>query len=193
MKQERLHIVPIYLSEAKTFIAKHHRHHIPPVGHIFSVAVADSTGKIRGVATVGRPVARGFDARETLEVNRVATDGCPNACSALYAAAWRTAQNLGYRRLITYILESEPGTSLRAAGWVRSATIKGKSWDTASRARVDKHPTEDKHRYEISSGAETLKADYSMVAPQTLTCCCATLFDAALPPAATPARGEERK
>jgi hypothetical protein len=53
----------------------------------------------------------------TLELTRLASDGCPNACSALYGAAWRAAKALGYGRLITYILDSEPGVTLKAAGW----------------------------------------------------------------------------
>jgi len=78
----RLTIVPIDFDEACAFIRKHHRHHKPPVGHKFSLAVADESGAVRGVATVGRPVARMNQDGWTLEVNRVATDGCENACSA---------------------------------------------------------------------------------------------------------------
>lgn len=70
-----------------------------------------------GVAIVGRPVSRHLDDGWTLEVNRLCTDGSRNACSALYAAAWRAARAMGYKRLVTYILESENGASLRAAGW----------------------------------------------------------------------------
>ena len=66
---------------------------------------------------VGRPVARGNDNGMTLELTRLASDGCENACSCLYGAAWRAAKALGYARLITYILDSEPGTSLKASGW----------------------------------------------------------------------------
>jgi hypothetical protein len=36
----------------------------------------------------------------------------------LYSACARAAKALGYGRIITYILESESGTSLRASGWV---------------------------------------------------------------------------
>jgi hypothetical protein len=45
----------------------------------------------------------------TAEVTRLATDGTKNVCSLLYAACWRAARALGYRKLITYILASEPG------------------------------------------------------------------------------------
>jgi hypothetical protein len=35
----------------------------------------------------------------------------------LYGAAWRVARAMGYRKIITYTLKSEHGTSLKAAGW----------------------------------------------------------------------------
>lgn len=97
---------------------------------------------------MGRPVARHNDDGWTCEVTRVATDGCKNACSALYGAAWRAAKALGYRRLITYTLASEPGTSLRAAGWRVIGQVKGRSWWTPTRPRFDKHPTLDKIAWE---------------------------------------------
>lgn len=145
----RLTIVPVDFAEANAFVAKNHRHHRPIPGAKFSVACA-LDGEVVGVAMIGRPVARMLDDGWTLEVNRVATDGTPNACSALYGAAWRVTRAMGYRKLITYILASEPGTSLNAAGWKIVGTVVGRSWDCASRPRVDKHPTQDKIRYEVA-------------------------------------------
>lgn len=141
MSQPRLQIVPMELADANRFVAEHHRHHAPVVGHKFSLGVCDQGGDLRGVAIVGRPVARRLDGGWTLEVTRVATDGCPNACSALYSAAWRAARALGYRRLVTYTLASEPGTSLRAAGWRSIGESPGRSWSVASRPRVDRQAT----------------------------------------------------
>ena len=69
----------------------------------------------------------------TLEVNRVATDGCRNACSALYGAAMRTGKALGYRRIYTYTLPAEGGASLRASGWVEDGEAGGGKWADASR------------------------------------------------------------
>ena len=131
-----LEITPISFAEAVEFVRVHHRNHPPPVGHKFSIAVSEAD-LVRGVAMVGRPVARGFDNGWTLEVNRVATDGAKNACSMLYGAAWRAAKALGYRRLITYTLPSEGGVSLSAAGWKCIAQTKGGSWNTKSRPRVE--------------------------------------------------------
>lgn len=146
----RLSVVPITLAEASEFVRRVHRHHPPSAGHKFSLAVADESGAVRGVAVVGRPVARGNDTGWTLEVTRVATDGAPNACSMLYGAAWRAAKALGWRRLITYTLTTEPGTSLRAAGWKVIGEVQGRSWSCASRPRVDKHPTLDKLCWEAA-------------------------------------------
>lgn len=109
MHSGRLTIVPISFAEACEFVRVHHRHHKPPTGHKFSVAVVDEVGDVRGVACIGRPVARRLDDGWTLEVNRVATDGYKNACSALYGAAWRATRALGYRKLITYTLAEEGG------------------------------------------------------------------------------------
>lgn len=139
MNQPRLEVVPCKRAEAAAFIREHHRHHPPSVGDVFCLAVADEEGRVRGVAQVGRPVARATDDAWTLEVTRVATDGCENACSALYGAAWRAARALGWRRLITYTLTAESGSSLRAAGWKVIGERKARSWATASvsRPRVD--------------------------------------------------------
>jgi hypothetical protein len=150
MTQSRLDVTALPLDEANAFVALHHRHHEPVIGHKFSLAVSDESGAVRGVAIVGRPVARMRDDGLTLEVTRLATDGCPNACSALYAASWRAAKALGYKRLGTYILESEPGTSLKAAGWKLVGEAGGGKWGREGRPRVDKHPTQGKLLWEAS-------------------------------------------
>jgi hypothetical protein len=145
----RLVVVPIDFAEANAFVRQHHRHHKPMPGAKFSIAVSDGE-KIVGVAMVGRPVARMLDDGWTLEVNRVATDGTKNACSILYAAAWRAARAMGWKKLITYILDTEPGTSLNAAGWKCVGQAGGGHWGRESRPRVDKHPTQGKIRWEAA-------------------------------------------
>jgi hypothetical protein len=117
VKQPRLTVVPCDFDEACAFVAAHHRHHKPLKFHKFSLAVSDEDGVVRAVCMVNRPTARMNDDGMTLEVTRLASDGCPNACSCLYGASWRAAKALGYKRLITYILDSEPGTTLTASGW----------------------------------------------------------------------------
>lgn len=143
----RLVASPIDFADAAAFVRLHHRHHTPPQGHKFSIA-AMAGGNLVGVVIVGRPVARARQDGITLEVTRLCTVGHPNACSFLYGAAARAAFALGYRRIGTYILSREPGTSLAAAGWKAIAEVKGRSWHTPSRPRTDKHPIEDKTLFE---------------------------------------------
>jgi hypothetical protein len=145
-----LEIVPVDFAEANAFVAQYHRHHKPMPGAKFSIGVSDGE-KIVGVAMVGRPVSRMLDDGWTLEVNRVATDGTKNACSILYAAAWRAARAMGYKKLITYILDTEPGTSLSAAGWKCLGRAGGGEWNCKSRPRVDKHPTQGKIKWEAAA------------------------------------------
>jgi len=132
-----LTVTPINLDEANAFVSTNHRHHKPVPGAKFCIAVSDSDGVVRGVAIVGRPVARMSDTGYTLEVNRCCTDGARNACSILYGAAWRAAKALGYRRLITYTLPEEGGASLRGAGWTLIGERGGGNWNVASRPRID--------------------------------------------------------
>lgn len=145
-----LRIVPISFADACEFIAAWHRHHQPPVGHKFSLGVADA-GHLVGVAVVGRPVARHLDNGHTLEVIRTATDGAPNANSMLYGAAWRAAKALGYDRLITYTQEGESGASLRAAGWRVVAERPARpGWHTPSRPRENRNDYVQRYLWEAA-------------------------------------------
>lgn len=142
-------VVPIKFKEACEFVKRHHRHHKPPIGHICSVAVATDE-KIVGVAIIGRPASRVLDNGLTAEVTRLCTNGTKNACSMLYATAWRAVRALGYKKLITYILKEEGGISLKAAGWKCIGECGGGKWDRKSRPRVDIHPMQKKFRWESS-------------------------------------------
>ena len=148
-----LRIVPITIGDASAYVAQHHRHHkaVPPGHALWSLAV-ESDGRLVGVAIVGRPKARHLQDGATAEVVRLATDGTPNACSMLYGAAWRAARALGFRRLVTYILISEPGTTLRAAGWTLIGEAGGGRWSRPARPRDDQHPTQRKLRFEVVNG-----------------------------------------
>lgn len=140
----------IEFAEAAAFVSEHHRHHTPPVGHLFSVG-AWRGDQLVGVVIVGRPVSRVRDDGLTAEVTRLCVrDGEPNACSFLYGKAARAALAMGYRRIGTYTLAREAGASLRAAGWTLIGETKGGSWDTPSRRRTDKAPTEPKLLWEAS-------------------------------------------
>lgn len=138
-----LRLQPISQKDAKEYIRLNHRHHPPPVGWKFGVAANDGAFVV-GVIIVSRPVSRVLDNGWTLEVTRCCTDGTHNACSFLYAAAWRATQAIGYKRLVTYTLPSEGGASLRAAGWEPVGFTEGGTWNTPSRPRVDNHPIDPK-------------------------------------------------
>ena len=152
-----LTIVPLTLREANAYVAEHHRHNKPVVGHRFSIGCMDG-GKLCGVAIVGHPVARRLDDGMTVEIYRVCTDGTYNACSCLYGACARIAKEMGYKRIVTYVLESEPGTSLKASGWTRIGEAGGTDWNVPSRPREitqvtlfgeeRKYPNEKKVRWE---------------------------------------------
>lgn len=162
-EQPKLYIVPVILREAQKFVGEEHRHHPPPHAHKFSIGVEDVFGTLHGVAIAARPKARMLDAYAVLEVVRLATDGTPNACSVLYGAVARAGVAMGYRRhnIITYILGSEPGTSLMAAGWWRDVETAGGTWSRDGREREDKHPLESKVRWRACKppGPEQVKRD----------------------------------
>lgn len=148
-----LSLCPVTMSEANAFVKQHHRHHGKVAFHILSVAVFNTeSDKIVGVAIVGRPCAIALDDGWTAEVTRLCTDGTKNACSMLYSAAWRAVKALGYKKLVTYILNTENGASLKAAGWKCIGECGGGTWVRRGRPRVDKHPTQKKLRWEVDHG-----------------------------------------
>ena len=126
---KNLYVIPLELSEANYLVSQWHRHHQPSQGHRFSLGSIDDEGVIHSAAIIGRPVARlaGIP-RDVLEVVRLVSDGTPNACSILYAAAARTGLALGYKRIQTYILDIEIGTSLKASGWKSEGAAGGGQW-----------------------------------------------------------------
>lgn len=150
---ETLALVPVTLREANAFVEAHHRHHGPSRGCLFCVGVSSGEPpEVVGVAIVGRPLSRMLQDGFTAEVLRVCVVETKNACSMLYAAAWRAARALGYRRLVTYTLAEEGGGSLRAAGWRLIGEAGGGSWSRKDRPRVDTHPTQGKLRWEAAGG-----------------------------------------
>lgn len=140
--------MPINRDEANAFVDKFHRHHGRVIGHKFAIAAVAGDAVV-GVVICGRPIARAEDDGYTIEVLRLATDGTRNACSFLYRAAWRAAREMGYRRGVTRILNTETGASLRGAGWQLVGASLGRSWDCPSRPRIDKAPLQGKLVYEV--------------------------------------------
>ena len=127
--------VPMELKDAQNYINTYHRHHQAAHRDKFRVAAMED-GKIVGVVQVGRPVSRVLDDGNTLEVLRLCTNGEKDVCSFLYSRAARIAKEMGYTKIITYILESETGTSLKASGWHREVVnVGGANWNVPSRPR----------------------------------------------------------
>lgn len=155
--QPRIDVVPITLPVANRYVAKFHRHHGPlPGGFAWYAVAAITSQQIVGVAIAGRPTNRNNDDRQTVEVLRVATDGTPNAPSALLGACARAAKAIGARRILTYTLDSEGGASLRGAGWTREAdgikswwTHKGKDGNGRAAAVDRPHMKETKVRWSL--------------------------------------------
>ncbi|MDO4563941.1 MAG: hypothetical protein Q4C12_08965 [Clostridia bacterium] len=142
-----LELIPISLKQANEYVEMYHRHHKATRGHKFSLAAIDGE-RLVGVAIVGRPVSRHLDDGYTLEVNRLCTNGTQNACSFLYAAAGRVAREMGYKRIITYILQSESGVSLRAAGFICEGEAGGLEWTGVRKPKEDGlYPHEMKTRW----------------------------------------------
>jgi hypothetical protein len=145
----RLYAIPLELSEANKLVDAWHRHHQPSQGHRFSLGCVDGDGVLHGAVIVGRPVARLAGApRDVLEVVRLVTDGEANACSLLYSAAARAGLAMGYKRIQTYILDSETGTSLVASGWTFEGEAGGGQWKhTDGKPRRTDQPTGMKTRW----------------------------------------------
>ena len=154
-----LTIKPLDLKAANAYVVAHHRHNGKVLVHRFSIGVYDD--RLCGVAIVGNPVARKLCDGLTVEVHRCCTDGTRNACSILYGRCARIAREMGFKKIITYILESESGVTMRAAGWLIDAENVGggeNGWNMPSRPRelisytlfgeeVKHYPTEHKTRY----------------------------------------------
>lgn len=157
-----LELVPVTLREANDFVAQHHRHNGRTArnGGKFAIgaeaAIADGTVTLVAVAIVGNPLSATYMDGFTAEVLRVCTssDAPKNACSILYGACWRAWRAMGGRRLVTYTLQSEPGTSLRAAGWrlVAECQPRGEGWDKRDHLRRDWQPIYGQAKFRWETG-----------------------------------------
>jgi hypothetical protein len=139
-------IKPISLKEANAYVTAYHRHHKAVRGCKFCISLVDENNSVLGVAICGRPVSRYYDDGFTIEINRLCTNGHKNACSQLYGACCRIAKEMGYKKIITYILESENGASLKASNFICEGIAGGKIW-TGSRCRDNGVPQEMKTRW----------------------------------------------
>lgn len=141
----RLEVRPIGLKAANRFVEANHRHHKKVAGCKFSICACRGDVIVE-VAICGRPVSRHMDDGTVIEINRLCTDGTRNACSLLYGACCRIAKEMGYRKIITYILASENGASLKASNFTCEGEAGGEIW-TGERARDNGVPRELKTRW----------------------------------------------
>lgn len=148
-------IQPCSLAFANKYVTVYHRHHKAVRGCKFCLALQVGNETI-GVAICGRPVSRYLDNGLTLEINRLCTNGAKNACSMLYGACVRVAKEMGYHKVITYILESENGASLKASNFKCEGIAGGVQWTGKRSGRDNGVPKEMKTRwvYELKGGAE---------------------------------------
>ena len=150
-KERQRELRPVTLKEANAYVKAHHRHHDTVTGCRFSEGLYRMDGKnptLIGVAICGGPVSRFLDDGQTLEINRLCVEETEdNACSMLYGACCRIAKAMGYKKVITYILESESGASLKASNFIlEDACCGGIRWTgkrAAKHSCSKKHPPEE--------------------------------------------------
>jgi len=147
-KDERLSVVPMTIKAARAYVAQHHRHN-KRASHAFFAVGAALGERLVGCAIVGPPCARMLQDGRTAEIRRCCTDGTRNACSFLYRVCVRIASAMGYRRILTYTLDSESGASLRAAGFEITKRTRAEDYNRKGRKR-DPQPLQHKFRWEAA-------------------------------------------
>lgn len=154
-----LRVVPCTITDARRWIARHHSHHGPPVSGLAALGVARGDALVC-VALAGRPVARLLAG--SAEITRVASVGgeeARHAASMAVAAMARALIALGYRRVVSYTILGEAGTSYRAAGWWPTAITSGGQWDRDGRPREAAEQPGRKVRWEYGPAAAPLGAE----------------------------------
>ncbi len=140
MLDYKLEVRPVSFRDASAFVRAHHAHAGPPTTWRFGCSLFNGWTML-GVVMVRNPVARAFMNRGMVEVTRLAVrrDVEPmlraDACSKLYSWSAAEAQRRGFATIISYTRTDEHGASLRAANWVRDATVPGRGWHSARRPR----------------------------------------------------------
>lgn len=140
-------LVPVSQKAANAWVNQTHRHLSAPRGDLFRVGL-EVRSEFVAVGIAGRPCRALQDGR-TAELTRVASIAASdvNACSVLYGALRRAGIALGYKRFVTYTLPSEPGTSLKAAGFDDDGLTDGGEWDRPSRRRRATEQSSQKRRW----------------------------------------------
>jgi hypothetical protein len=119
---KELKCIPLTLRESNKFVKEHHRHSKECRGHRFSIGAIFKENLV-GVAIIGRPINRYLDNRFTAEIlrNCVLETAPKGTCSFLYAKAIQVWQAQGGKKILTYTLITEPGSSLKAVNFHAAA------------------------------------------------------------------------
>lgn len=143
-----LRVVPCTVKAATAWVASVHRHLKDELqGALFACALSDAgPHEWRGVGIVANP-PRVWQGTGRVVIARIGTDGARNGCSMLYGALCKAARALGYVEAWTYTLPEEPGSSLRAAGFVEVGLTDGGEWDRESRPREPAERPDRKRRW----------------------------------------------
>lgn len=154
-----LRVTPLTKRQTDAFVAQHHSHLGPSRLYSWCVGISDDA-RLCCVATAGQPLAYQLCNGFTIEINRVASDGTPHAASMAVAALSRALLAIGYRRLLSYTLLGEAGTTYKAAGW----RVTARSSDLNGMRRPDfNHPLRgEKIRWEY--GPDALPKDAAALA-----------------------------
>jgi hypothetical protein len=129
-------------STAIQFNSDVHRRRPRIQGGMWCVSVRRADDVV-GIAIVGWPSQEQTSMEmDHLRVLRVAAmdilgpSGHANCiCSRLYSACWKAGRAMGVTSMDTFTDLDEPGTSLRAAGWIEDGTTTGGEYDRPSRRR----------------------------------------------------------
>lgn len=181
-----LTVVPLTVKAASRWVGAVHSHLSEPRGALFAAGV-ESDDRLLCAGLVGRPSARLLDDGQTAEITRVACDTTPNAASMLLGALRAGALALGYRRVVSYTLLGESGTSYRAAGFVPTSVSDGGDWGRPSRARTSAAQGGRKVRWEAGPSAAPKSPEVAEVVRQYAGN--VSLAERALPPPPTWRRG----
>ena len=156
-----LEIRPISIAKANAYVEQNHRHHGKKTGCRFAIGAFEGVC-LHGVAICSNPVGRNADDGMTLEVARCCTDGTRNACSKLYGACARIAREMGFRKIQTYILESESGVTMKASGWTCEGSAGRQSWSKyASERYKERNAYSQIGMFETKKPPEEMKVRYA--------------------------------
>ena len=130
--------IPLTLKEANAFVKENHRHSKQCRGHRFSLG-AVYKDELVGAAIIGRAINRYLDNRFTAEIlrNCVLEKAPKGTCSFLYSRAMKVWQSQGGKKIVTYTLETETGSSLKAVNFnaaAKTGFFKG-GWQNRSNRR----------------------------------------------------------